>query len=168
MNQLFFFFLIILAIQRISELLYARKNEQILREKGAVEYDRSGYTLIVMMHILFFASLVAEKIYLDRTYNSLSFIFLIIFVLTQLLRYWAISSLGVFWNTRIIVLPNARLVTRGPYKYLRHPNYLAVAIEIAIIPLIFSCYLTAIVFSIINYVLLRRRIVIEEKALNIR
>ncbi len=168
MNQIFFFFLSILGIQRISELLYARKNEKTLRAKGAVEYDRAGYSVIVTMHVLFFLSLVAEKIYLGRTYNSMSLLFLILFVFAQLLRYWAISSLGVFWNTRIIVLPGNELVNRGPYKYLRHPNYISVAIEFAVIPLIFSCYITAIVFSIINYVLIRRRIRIEEEALNIR
>lgn len=167
MNLLFYFFLILLAVQRISELVYAKKNETILRERGAVEYDRRGYNIIVVMHVLFFVSLVVENLLFDRGYNPLSLVFLTVFVFTQFLRYWSIKSLGVFWNTRIIVLPEAELITKGPYQYMKHPNYLAVAIEILVIPLIFSCYITAFVFSIINYLLISRRIRVEEKALKI-
>jgi methyltransferase len=87
-------------------------------------------------------------------------------MLAQLLRYWAIRSLGKFWNTRILIVPGERLVTMGPYRYLKHPNYVSVIIEIAVIPLIFSCYITAAVFTVLNILALRRRIKIEESALS--
>ena len=117
------------------------------------------------MHVAFFISLISEKVFLQRTLNTFSIVFAVLFAGAQVLRYWAIKSLGVYWNTKILVLPNHKLVNTGPYKYLRHPNYIAVIIEIAVIPMIFSCYITAAVFSAINLILLRRRIKIEEDAL---
>ena len=167
MSTLFIIFIFFLAIQRILELRLAKKNEKIVREEGAVEYDNEGYKYIVYMHICFFISLLLEKYLLSRGFNTLSLLFFIIFIITQLLRYWAITSLGKYWNTKILVVPNAELVERGPYKYLRHPNYIAVITEIAVIPLIFSCYITCIIFSILNFLTLLRRIRIEEGALNI-
>ena len=167
MSTLFIIFIFFLAIQRIIELRLAKKNEEIVREEGAVEYDSEGYKYIVYMHIAFFISLILEKYLLSRGFNALSLLFFIIFIVTQLLRYWAITSLGKYWNTKILVVPDIELVKRGPYKYLRHPNYLAVITEIAVIPLIFSCYITCIIFSILNFLTLLRRIRIEEDALNI-
>ncbi len=102
---------------------------------------------------------------LSRTLNTYWILFVTLFAGAQVLRYWAIKTLGVYWNTKILVVPKHSLVTKGPYKYLRHPNYMAVIAEIAVIPLIFSCYLTSAVFSLINLILLRRRIEIEEDAL---
>ena len=161
----FWIFLLFVILQRIVELVIAKRNERIVRGKGAIEFDRNGYKIIVAMHVAFFISLVLEKIFLERRLNSLWIFFTILFVLAQFLRYWAISSLGVYWNTRVLVVPNSKLVTSGPYKYLRHPNYIAVITEIAVIPLIFSCYITAAVFSALNLILLRRRVRIEEEAL---
>ena len=167
MNTLFILFILLLAIQRILELRLAKKNEETVRKEGAVEYDGKGYKYIVYIHIAFFISLILEKYLLQRGFNSLSLLFFIIFVLTQMLRYWAITSLGKFWNTKILVVPDAELIVKGPYKYIRHPNYIAVITEIAVIPLIFSCYITCIIFSILNFLILIRRIRIEEKALNL-
>jgi methyltransferase len=161
----FWIFLLFVILQRIVELSIAKRNERIVRAKGGIEFDKKGYKVIVAMHVAFFISLVLEKVFLERGLNSLWIFFAILFVLAQFLRYWAISSLGVYWNTRILVVPNSKLVTSGPYKYLRHPNYVAVIAEIAVIPLIFSCYITAAVFSVLNLILLRRRIRIEEEAL---
>jgi methyltransferase len=161
----FWIFLLFVILQRIVELVIAKRNERIVRAKGGIEFDKKGYKVMVAMHVAFFISLVLEKVLLKRSLNSLWIFFAILFVLAQFLRYWAISSLGVYWNTRILVVPNSKLVTSGPYKYLRHPNYVAVIAEIAVIPLIFSCYITAAVFSVLNLILLRRRIRIEEEAL---
>ena len=168
MNTIFLIFYIFLVFQRQIELFIAKRNEQLVRKEGAVEHDREGYKYIVLMHAGFFVSLLAEHFLLKTTFNSYSAVFFTIFIITQLLRYWAITSLGRYWNTRILVVPGLKLVTRGPYKYIRHPNYIAVISEIAVIPLIFSCYITAIVFSVLNFITLRRRIAIEEKALNIK
>jgi len=161
----FWIFLIIIFLQRFVELLYARRNERILKSRGAIEFDRKGYLFIVLMHISFFISLVSEKILLHRELNEYWIVFFFIFLLAQLLRYWSIITLGIFWNTKVLVLPNHELVCNGPYKYIPHPNYIAVISEIAVIPLIFSCYITAAVFSVLNLVLLIRRIQIEEGAL---
>ncbi|MGI9534738.1 MAG: isoprenylcysteine carboxyl methyltransferase family protein [Thermodesulfobacteriota bacterium] len=167
MNSIFILFIIFLAIQRILELRLAKKNEKVVRKEGAIEYDREGYKYIVFMHVGFFISLILEKYLLNRGFNSLSLLIFIIFIFTQLLRYWAITSLGKYWNTKILVVPNTPLIAKGPYKYLKHPNYLAVITEIVVIPLIFSCYITCIIFSTLNFLTLLRRIRIEENALNI-
>lgn len=161
----FWILLLLVISQRMSELALARRNEKILKSRGAIEFDKGGYIVIVAMHVLFFISLISEKAFLDRTLNHWWIIFVILFVLAQILRYWAIWSLGIFWNTKVLVAPDHVLVTRGPYKYFPHPNYIAVIIEVAVIPLIFSCYITAALFSLANLVLLRRRIRIEENAL---
>src|SRR5437868_15161822 len=157
----FWLFLFFVIFQRLSELLIAKKNEKILKSKGAVEYDKSGYKYIVTMQVLFFISMAAEKIYFQRGLNQFSIYLGAIFLLAQILRYWAISSLRIFWNTRIIILQGAKLINRGPYRFLRHPNYIAVIIEIAVIPLIFSCYITAGIFSVLNLIVLFRRRAIE-------
>ncbi len=161
----FWLFLLFVILQRLTELLIAKRNEKILKAQGAIEFDKNGYKAIAVMHVAFFISLISEKVFLQRTLNTYWIAFAVLFAGAQVLRYWAIKSLGVYWNTKILVLPNHQLINRGPYKHLRHPNYIAVVIEFAVIPLIFSCYLTAFVFSLINLILLRRRIKIEESAI---
>src|SRR3989304_4431718 len=161
----FWLFLLFVILQRLTELLIAKRNEKILKAQGAIEYDKNGYRVIAAMHVAFFISLICEKVFFQRALNTYWIVFVVLFVGAQVLRYWAIKTLGVYWNTKILVLPNHRLVNTGPYKYHRHPNYIAVIVEIAVIPLIFSCYLTACIFSVINFILLRRRIKIEENAL---
>ena len=163
----FIIFITVVIVQRISELILAKKNENYLRCRGAVEYDKWGYKYIVLMHILFFISVITEFVFLGRQLNEYWKVLLIIFICTQLLRYWAIFTLGRRWNIKILVLPNSEPIRSGVYKYLKHPNYIAVIIEIAVIPLLLSCYYTAIVFSILNLIVLKRRIRIEEKALKI-
>ncbi len=163
----FITFLLIVIIQRISELILSKRNEDYLKSQGAVEYDTEGYKYIVLMHNLFFVSLIAEFVFLKRGLSPYWHILLIIFICTQLLRYWAIFTLAKRWNTKILVLPDWDLIQTGPYKYFKHPNYIAVILEIAVIPLLFSCYYTALIFSILNLIVLRRRIRIEEGLLGI-
>lgn len=161
----FWLFIAFVILQRLAELIIAKRNEKRMLAKGAVEFDRDGYKFIVLMHTLFFLSLLSEKIYFNRGLNAYWIILIILFFLAQLLRYWAIISLGEFWNTRIIVLKGKPLIKKGPYRFLSHPNYMAVITEIAVIPLIFSCYITAIVFSVLNLLAITRRIKIEDAAL---
>lgn len=158
-------FIALLLSQRLIELMVAKRHEKSLKRLGGSEADRNGYRVIVGMHVAFFVSLISERIFLHRVLNQEWFVFVMIFALAQLLRYWAIRSLGVYWNTRIIVVPGHPIIRKGPYRFLRHPNYLAVITEFAVIPLVFSCYVTAALFTILNAVLLRRRIRIETKAL---
>ena len=162
----FWIFLTFLLVQRVSELLLAKRNERVARVKGAVEYDEKGYKVIVLMHIFFFISLISEYLLLARTLSNFWVPLLILFIIAQILRYWAISTLGYYWNTKILVTPNTSPIRTGPYKYLNHPNYLSVILEITVIPLIFSCYITSMIFTLLNLVLLKRRMRIEEQALS--
>ncbi len=163
---MFFYILIgFVILQRLVELVIAKRNEKISLAKGGKEFDRKGYVFIVIMHILFFISLFAEKLYFERTLNKFWIIFLILFIAAQALRYWAIISLGYHWNTRIIIIPGSILISKGPYRYFKHPNYMAVITELAVIPFMFSCFFTAVIFSSVNLLLLKRRIEIEETAL---
>jgi len=163
----FIIFISIVIVQRISELFLSKRNENYLKSQGAIEHDKDGYKYIVLMHNLFFVSLILEFVFLERHLIPYWQILLIIFICTQMLRYWAIFTLGKRWNTKILVLLDTEPIKSGLYKHLNHPNYIAVIIEIAVIPLLFSCYYTAIIFSILNLFVLRRRIRIEEEALNI-
>ena len=152
--------------QRIVELIIARNHTEKLSKIGAIEYDRNGYRVIVIMHICFFISLFTEYIIFRNRLNTFWYIFAVIILFGQVLRYWAIRSLGVNWTTRIIAVKGGRLIKSGPYKYFKHPNYSAVVIEIALLPLVFSCYFTSIVFTVLNFFILRRRIRIETNTLN--
>lgn len=161
----FLLFISFVILQRLAELLIAKRNAKKMFSLGAVEFDETGYKVIVQMHVLFFLTMFTEYYYLGRGLNSYWLLLLALFILAQFLRYWSIISLGSSWNTRIIILEGSRLIKKGPYRFMSHPNYTAVVTEIAVIPLIFSCYITAIIFSFLNLLILRRRISIEETKL---
>lgn len=144
----------------------AKRNEKWVIEHGGFEIGRSHYKYIVGMHILFFVSLIGEVIYFEREVASWWWIPFSLFLVAQSLRIWSISSLGHFWNTKIMILPNAEVVAKGPYQFMRHPNYVIVATEILVLPLIFQAYGTAILFTILNIAILSVRIRIEEWALS--
>jgi methyltransferase len=155
----------LVAIQRLLELGLSRRNERIVRARGAVERGRRHYPLIVAMHALWLLSALVEGLLRGPRIPGWWPVPLVLFLLAQSLRYWAILSLGEYWNTRVLVVPGARLVAHGPYRYLRHPNYVAVAVEIATFPLIFGAWVTALVFSALNAALLYVRISTEDRAL---
>ncbi len=155
----------LVAIQRLLELGLSRRNERIVRARGAVERGRRHYPLIVAMHALWLLSTLVEGLLRGPRIPGWWPVPLVLFLLGQLLRYWAILSLGEYWNTRVLVVPGARLVAHGPYRYLRHPNYVAVAVEIATFPLVFGAWVTALVFSALNAALLYVRIGTEDRAL---
>ena len=157
--------LLLLAAERGLEMLIARHNRQVLLRKGAKEFYPESFRAIVTMHGFFFIALVFEGYPWRVPLDVLTWACLIALVLLQLLRYWCIVSLGRFWNTRIIVLPGAGVQKRGPYRWLRHPNYLVVTLEFLFLPLLFRAPLTLLVFTLANLALLRRRIALEEKAL---
>jgi methyltransferase len=153
--------LLLIALQRGGELLLARANTRSLMRQGGIEIDRAGYKRIVMLHVAWFAALlwaVPSAMPPNRPLLAL-------FALLQITRIWAIASLGWRWTTRVIVLPDAPLVTRGPYRWVRHPNYLIVAAELAILPLAFAAVAIAVIFSTCNGWLLWRRIRLEDAAL---
>ena len=126
----FFIFISVIMIQRLIELVIARKNEKWMKEQGALEFGTNHYPFIVLMHSLFFLVLVFEKIAFSRELVPIWPLLAAVFIFAQLMRVWAISSLGRYWNTKIIVLPNVDVVKKGPYRFIKHPNYLVVSIEL--------------------------------------
>lgn len=163
--MLIFFAVALVALQRLLELALSRRHERLLLARGAIERGREHYPLIVTLHVLWLLSTLVEGLLRGPELPTLWPIPLALFLLVQPLRYWAILSLGDYWNTRILVVPGAELVRRGPYRYFRHPNYVVVVVEIAAFPLIFGAWVTALVFSMLNAALLYVRIKEENRAL---
>ena len=157
--------LTIVIIQRLVELFIAKRNEKWMKSQGALEAGASHYPYMVAMHVCFFIALIVEVIGFNRELSPVWPLFLTLFLLAQVLRVWCLSSLGKYWNTKIIVLPNAEVVRKGPYKWIRHPNYVIVATELIVLPLQFSAYITAILFTLLNIWMMSVRIPAEEQAL---
>lgn len=159
--------LILLMAQRFYELRLAKRNTRLLLEKGGVEFGANHYWLIVLLHVLFFVGMIVEAV-VRGIHPSSSWQFLAtLFLFTQAARIWVIRSMNGRWTTRILVVPNEILVSKGPFRYLSHPNYTVVAIEIFIFPLIFGLFYSAVIFSVLNgIVLLFIRIPEERRALN--
>jgi methyltransferase len=151
----------LVALQRVIELGHARSNTARLRRLGAVEADAGGYPFYVLLHAGWLTSLAVFVPAATPPYWPL----IDVFALLQLGRIWVILSLGRYWTTRIITLPDSPLVRTGPYRYLRHPNYLLVVAEIAALPLAFGAVAVAATFSTLNLLLIARRIRIEERVL---
>ncbi|PAV29458.1 hypothetical protein CIL05_11360 [Virgibacillus profundi] len=163
-----FFMWILLCIiiaQRLIELVIANKNEIWMKEQGGVETGERHYKWFIILHSSFFVAMIVEALVRDVTDLELNYFLLFVFIITQIGRIWCIATLGKFWNTKIIVLQDFPLVKKGPYTYIKHPNYIIVGIELFTIPLIFGAIITAIVFPILHILLLMIRIPMEEKAL---
>lgn len=162
---MFWLFIGFVIIQRLIELIIAKRNEAWVKSLGAVEVGQSHYPYMVMIHGLFFVVMMAEVLAFHRTLSPVWPLLVIFFVITQIGRIWIIFTLGKYWNTKILILPNAKLVKRGLYRYIRHPNYLIVTLEFIIIPCMYQAYFTAILFSLLNVAILSVRIPMEEAAL---
>lgn len=160
-NSWFIVFIAFLVIQRLTELYISKRNGKWLLSQGAIEYGRGHYPFIVALHTLFIVSLIAE--YYLTGGQSISYVALSFFILLLAFKYWILSSLGTYWNTRVYRIPGAVAVQKGPYKLFKHPNYVDVVCEIAIIPLVFHLYYTAIIFSVFNTIMLSIRIKVENK-----
>jgi len=150
--------------QRLGELWLARRNTLRLRNQGAGEVGAAHYPLFILLHAAWIIA-IAVVVPLDAPANLP---LLAIFLLLQLGRIWVIASLGRYWTTRIISLPGAKLVRSGPFRLIRHPNYLIVAAEIAILPLVFGAWQLAAIFSLLNASLILHRIRVEDEALSHR
>lgn len=160
----FWTLLLAVVLSRLAELIYARRNTQRLLAQGAEEFGAGHYPLIVMLHMAWFVSL-AVFVPKDAAVNLP---LLVLFGLVQLLRIWVLVSLGRYWTTRIISLPGAPLVRKGPYRFLRHPNYLVVVLEILILPLCFGAWQIAAAFTLLNGGMLFWRIRAENAVLKER
>ena len=151
-------------LQRSVELMLASRNTQKLKARGAVEIGAGHYRFIVLLHMAWLMAVL----WLIPTPVVIHWGWILVFLLLQAARVWVIMSLGPYWTTRIISLPQEPLVKRGPYRFVRHPNYLVVAGEILVLPLAFGEIWVAIVFSIVNAAVLYWRIREEEAGLAAR
>ena len=159
----FILFISFIVLQRIGELILSRWNEKWLLQNGAIEYGQKHYPYIVALHVLFIGSLIAE--YSTVRTASFSLLFLVIYLFLLTFKAGVILSLGKFWNTKIYRIPGSPLVKKGMYKFIKHPNYLIVVAELAIIPLVFQLYYTAIAFTLLNAIVLSIRVKEENRVL---
>jgi methyltransferase len=156
----------LVALERLVELRVARRNAAWAGARGAREYGRSHYPFMVALHIGLLAGGVAEVAAGHRVFvPALGWPMLALVVAAQALRWWCVRSLGPCWNTRVLVVPDIALVNRGPYRVLRHPNYVAVVVEGFALPLVGDAYVTALCFTLLNAALLTVRIRCENAAL---
>ena len=152
---------LLVAVQRLLEMVYAQRNARRLLADGGVEHGARHYPLFILLHGAWLAALF----FLVPPEAPVSWPLLGLYLLLQVGRYWVLASLGRFWTTRVITLPGTALVRRGPYRWLRHPNYLILAAEVAVLPLAFGAWQIALAFSLANAALLAQRIRVEEAAL---
>ena len=158
-------FVALVALQRVLELRLSRRHERALKAKGAHEHGAGQYPAIVGLHAGWLVSMLLEGWVRGAGLSALWPFWLALFVGGQALRYWAILSLGGRWTTRVMVFRGSPLVERGPYKHVRQPNYLAVALEMLSAPLIFGASFTALAFTLLNAAMLWVRIRTEASAL---
>lgn len=155
------------AVERLAELVVSTRHARWSFARGGVESGRGHFPAMVALHTGLLVACVVEVLVADRPFLPwLGWPALVLVVASQALRWWCIGTLGERWNTRVIVVPGLPLVDRGPYRWLRHPNYVAVVVEGLALPLVHTAWVTAVAFTVLNAVLLLRfRIPAEERAL---
>ncbi len=164
--QLYLGLLLAVALERGVELVLSARNARLARARGGVETGQGHYPVMAVFHGVFLLACALEVVLLHRPFpGAVGWVALAVVLGTQGLRYWAIATLGWRWNTRIVVVPGAAPVTGGPYRFVRHPNYVAIIAEMVALPLVHGAWMTALVFSLGNAWLLRVRIRAEEHAL---
>jgi methyltransferase len=156
-----FVILALVTAQRLGELVLARRNTMALLAKGAVEVGAGHYPLIVAFHAIWLGGL-----WIAAWGAAVSLPWLAVFIVLQIARGWVISSLGPRWTTRILIVPGERLVRKGPYRFVKHPNYLVVALEIFVLPMVFGLLMYAVLFSVAHLGIVAWRIRCEEAALS--
>jgi methyltransferase len=156
----------LVGLERLAELVVSTRNAAWSFARGGVEYGRRHYVVMVVLHTGLLVGCVAE-VWIRRPefLPVLGWTMLLVVLASQGLRWWCIASLGRRWNTRVIVVPGLPLVTRGPYRWMRHPNYVAVVAEGVALPLVHSAWITATAFTVANAVVLTVRIRVEDLAL---
>ena len=162
----YYLFIVLIGAERLVELVVSRRNARWSFAHGGREYGRGHYPVMVGMHILLLVSCIVEVAAMHRPFLPwLGWPMVGVVAVSTALRWWCVSTLGKHWNPRLIVIKGAPLVRSGPYRWLHHPNYTAVAAEVAALPLVHSAWVTAIAFSIANALVLTVRIRAENVAL---
>ena len=156
----------LVSLERLAELVVAQRNLAWSRARGGVEVGLSHYPVMVVLHIGLLVGCLVEVFALNRPFiPALGWPMLAVVIAAQGLRWWCITSLGRRWNTRVVVIPGAERVRVGPYRLMPHPNYVAVVAEGIALPLVHGAWITALTFTVLNALLLRKRISIENSAL---
>lgn len=156
----------IVLVQRLSELMLARRNYRWALQHGGTEVGGNHYWLFIVLHGGWLVSFFGECSFRETSVPPFWPLLLAMIAIAQILRYWAIRSLGRHWNTRIVVFEGLTAIKSGPYRYLKHPNYIAVALELFAIPALLGAWYSAIFFSAVNALLLLGiRVPLEEQAL---
>ena len=152
--------------ERLAELVVSQRHLRWAQARGGVESGRGHYPAMVVLHVALLAGCVAEVVRLDRPFVAgVGLPMLALVLASQSLRWWCIATLGQQWNTRVVVVPGLPLVASGPYRWLRHSNYVAVVAEGVALPLVHGAWVTATVFTVLNAVVLTFRIRTEDRAL---
>jgi methyltransferase len=154
-----------LVAQRLIELRISARHAALLRARGAVEHGRGHYPLLVLVHTLLPLGMIAEAWFLGARPGALWPLWALLLALAQVLRYAAIRALGEFWNVRVLIVPGATLVRTGPYRWLRHPNYVAVVVELFAAPMLIGAWRTALAVTLLDVIALTIRIRCENAAL---
>jgi len=161
-------FVLAVGAERLVELAVSKRNLAWAFARGGREYGRGHYPVMVLLHLSLLVGCVLEVWLLDRPFLPvLGWAMVAVVLGTQALRWWCITTLGHRWNTLIVVVPGLPLVKAGPYRWLRHPNYVAVVVEGIALPMVHTAWITAVTFTVLNAVLLRVRIRAEEDALRL-
>jgi methyltransferase len=156
----------VIACERIAELVVSARHANALLRRGGVEYGFGHFPLMIALHVALIAGCVLEPLLGHRSFiPALGWTMLAVTLAANALRWWCIATLGERWTARVIVLPGAALVRSGPYRWFAHPNYVAVIVEGAALPLTGSAWITACVFTVLNAALLTVRIRCETRAL---
>lgn len=156
----------VIAVERVGELVVSQHNRAWSQLNGGTEFGAGHYPAMVALHVGLLGCCVVEPLVLHRPFiPTLGWPMLAVVVGAQILRWWCITALGPQWNTRVIVVPGANRITRGPYRLFAHPNYVAVVLEGIALPLVHTAWLTACAFTVLNAALLRTRIKVENTAL---
>ncbi|MDT5263500.1 MAG: methyltransferase [Mycobacterium sp.] len=156
----------LVAAERVAELVVSQRNLATSRARGGSEFGAGHYPAMVVLHAALLAACLIEVLALHRPFiPALGWPMLAVVLAAQGLRWWCIATLGWQWNTRVVVVPGAPRVTGGPYRYLPHPNYVAVALEGVALPLVHTAWITALAFTVLNAALMAARIKVENAAL---
>lgn len=158
--------LLAVGLERIAEMVLAQRNLSWSRARGGIELGAGHYPVMVALHLALLVGCALEVLVLHRPFiPALGWSMLALVAAAQGLRWWCIATLGRQWNTRVVVIPGAARITGGPYRWLSHPNYVAVILEGLALPLVHTAWLTALAFTTLNAVLLSTRVAVENSAL---